>query len=144
MIILDQDEGLLRLFYLVQYGLGEFPIHALILLPVFSTKHGTRMGEMAKWPDPLVREPQVVSLPLFLGKPEAAECVVRMFWWNSQPVIFVNGFPVCIRGAMGDPRAITGAQNRLQSRNQTARWHAHLDSVAAMYVFVRLAIGDHK
>src|SRR6266853_6116869 len=144
MVVLDQHERLFRLFDLLQYDLREFLIHALIVFPILRAKHRTRMRDMAKRPDSLVREPQIVSFLLFLGEPEAAECVTRMVRRNAQPVICIDGFPVRIRGAMCDPRAIAGAQNRLEGGNQAARGHAGLDSFAAVDMFVRLTIGDYE
>src|SRR5579864_1061051 len=140
MVVLDQYKRLLCTFDFLQHGLRKFLIHALVVFPVSSAKHGARMGHMAKRPDSLVCEPQIISLLLFLCEPEAAECVMRMIRGNTQPVIGVDGFAISVRGPMCDPRPVTGAQNRLQSRNQAARWYAYLDSIAAMYVFVRLAV----
>ena len=144
MIILNQNERLLRIFDFLQHGLREFLIYTLVMFPVPGPKHGPCMSDMTERPNSLVREPQIVSFFLFLGEPQAAERVVRMIGGNAQPVICVDGFPIRIRGAMGDPGAITSIQDGLQGRYQAARGHACLDSVASMYVLVRLAVGYHK
>src|SRR5258706_12394595 len=112
MVILDKHERLLRHFDFFQHDLREFLIYTLIVFPILTAKHGTRVRDMAKRPDSFVREPLIVSLLLFLREPEAAERVARMIGRNAQPASRVYGFPARVVRALNGPRPPARSSNR--------------------------------
>ncbi len=144
MVILNQHEWPVCAFNLFEDCRCKFLIHALVMLPIRGAKNGTRMGNMAERPNSFVREAEIVALLLFLRQPETTQGVVRMVGRNAQAVLRIDGLPVGIRGTVGDPGAVACVQNRFESRHQSTCGHAGFDSLAAVNMLVRLAVGNHK
>src|SRR5439155_123822 len=86
--------------------------------------------DVAKRPQPLVGEAEVVPLFLFFGQPDPPQRVLRVFGRNSQVVTLVHGFTVSVAPSVRHPGAVAGAQDRLNRGHQSARGNHGLDRPA--------------
>src|SRR5258707_3673349 len=147
MIILHQDNRQIRGFHLLDGGIGEAAIDFLISDPIFGTKDGTSVRDVAERPDAFVSEAFVVTLLFFGAEPDAAQSVTRMVWWNAKMVLGVDAFAVGATRAVGDPGAVGGQQHGLKSGDQAARGNHNLHTsivgaVADRHIW--LAVGDDQ
>ena len=139
-IILHKKQGMLRAGHLFEHGVGKLAIHLLIALPIGGAKERPRVSDVAQGPKAFVRKSVVVALFLFLGEPDAAKSIFRLVRRHAQTIVAIHRFAIRRSGAMSDPRAITGTQNRLERGDETAGRNHRLDSLPSILVHVRLAI----
>src|SRR3981081_2583344 len=78
-VVLYQDDGSDAIFYFFEQGVGELSVDCLIMIPVVGPKNGAGMSDMAEWPESLVGKSVVIPLLLFLGEPDAAQGILRIF-----------------------------------------------------------------
>ena len=109
MIVLHQNERLLRIRDLLEHRIGEFTIDLLVVFPVLRAKDRPRVRDMAKGPEPLVGEPEVVAVFLFMAQPYASERILRLSGRHAQPIVFVDRFAIGIAAGLGNPGAVAGA-----------------------------------
>ncbi len=104
------------------------------------------MRDMAQRPQPFVRKSVVVAV---LALPSAARRAAACIRGLSGGTRIRSSLSTVSRSASarahGDPRAVAGAQHRLQRRHQAARGNLNASiPFARANVRVRLAIGNHE
>jgi len=125
-IILHQDHRPLRVFDLLQQGLGELAVDCLIPLPVHVAKDGSGMRDVAERPQAFVGEAVVIAFFLFLRQPHPAQRVLRIVWRHLQVIVAVHKITIRRTAAVRHPGAVGSAKHRFQRRDQAARRHADL------------------
>ena len=97
---------------------------------------------MAERPQPLVREAVVVALLLLLREPNAAQLVGRIVGRDLNAIVPVDDFTISRTAPVRDPRARTGAHDRLEGRDESARRTLDHDGVVLPNMDVGLAVGN--
>jgi hypothetical protein len=143
-VVLHEHNRMLGRVHLLDHGVCEFPVDCLVLSPVVRTKGRACVSNMAKRPEPLVRQSLVVTFLFFIRQPDAAERVAWMLRGDTHAILLVGDGPVRISRPVGDPRAFARQQDGLHRRYQTARRHEHRDTRLAQHVHIRFAIGHHE
>ena len=95
-VILHQHHRVFRVRHFLQQGIGELPIHFLVMLPVVRAKQRPSVRDMAERPQAFVGEPVVISLLFFFGKPDAAQSVMRIVRRNRQAIMHIDGIDVAV------------------------------------------------
>ena len=141
-VVLDQhDRPLVARFG--NHRIGEFAVDGFIGLPVRRAKNRPGEGDMAKRPQALIGEAQIIALIFFLRQPDPAQRVGRIAGRHLHPVVLVDHETVGRSAAIGDPGAGAGAGDRLERRNQPTGRHQQLDAITLDVVDVGFAVGHH-
>ena len=142
MVVLDKHDGIGGL-RLVDHGARERPVHPDVLLPVRRPEDGAHVGDVTQRPQSLVCEAIVVAGFLVLAQPDAAELIRRLLRRHAHAVVGIHDVPVGGPTTVGEPRAGTGAHDRLQGRDQAARRSPDDDRIVPADVDVRLPVRHH-
>ncbi len=102
------------------------------------------MGDVTERPQPFIGEAEIVAFLFFLREPDAPQRVFGIVGRHADTVPTVDDLLIRVAGAMGDPRAVTGTQNRFERSDQAARGHEGGDRLAAMHMLVRLPVRDDE
>ena len=144
-VILRQKNWRVHVRHLLQNGVGEALVDALVLQPVFRTENGARVGDVAERPKAFVRKSIVVAFVFFIREPDAAQGIAGAIRGHTEVVVGIHNFAVGAAGAIGDPCAVARQQNRFESGDHTARGHEHFDHlVAIVHMHVWLAVRDDE
>ena len=65
MIILHQHDGFFLALHLLEQGVGEFPVHGAVMLPILGAEDRPRVGDVAERPESFVGESEIEALLLF-------------------------------------------------------------------------------
>ena len=125
-------------------AIGELAIDVAVMPPVFGAEHRPRVGDVAERPDSFVGESIIEAALLFRREPDAPQRVLRMVGRHADMVERVHCLAVRVAGALRDPGAVAGAQNRLHRGDQAAGGHDAFDAARPVLMFVGLAIGDRE
>src|SRR5204862_8225677 len=118
-----------------------FAVDAAVLLEIGRPEGGPHVGDVAKRPQALVGETRVITVLLFLRKPDAANLVERMFGWHGNPVVAVDGLAIAGTAAVRDPCTGAGAHHRLACGDKAPRGTLHPHAGSGGHVDARLAAG---
>ncbi len=140
MVVLDQDDRTVGLD-LLEYRIGELSVDRPVGLPVACPKHRTRESDMAQRPQAFVGGAEVMALVLFLAQPHAPQRIGRVIRRNRDAVVGIDRLPIGGSAAMRNPDAATGAQDRLERRDQAARRRFQFNGAVLGLVSVRFPIG---
>ena len=140
-IVLHEHDRVLGL-RLVDHGVGEAPVHQLVVLPVGAAEHGPHVRDVAQRPDPFVGEAVVVAFLLLLRQPDAAQRVRRIAGRHADVVARIDGFAIGRAAAVRDPRSRARAHHRFDRGDEPAGRPAHHGAVRPGLVDVRLAVRD--
>lgn len=141
MVILDHDDGVF-VADLLEHGVGEALVGANVLLPIAGTEDGAFVSEVTEWPQSFVGENVVIPLFLFLGDPDAFECVAGIFGGNGDATCGVRGLAIGIARTMSDSEATSGTQNGIETSDQAAGGANQRRFAIAKLVHVWLTIAD--
>ena len=128
---------------LVQNGIGELAVDALIIAPIVHVEARTGVGNVTQRPKRVVGKAVVVPLLFLLAEPYPAQGIGRIFGRDKHPVQCIDRFPIGGAAAVGNPYAAAGAHHRVECRGQTARRSDAMHFVVFVDVDEWLAIGDH-
>src|SRR3954451_1562345 len=126
-VVLKQNDRAFSVRHFFQQGVGKFPVHFLVVLPIVGTEQGTRVSDVAERPQTLIREAIVVALLFLFGEPNPAKSVMRIVGRNRQAVVDIHSIDVGIAGAVGNPGSTAGPEYGFKSSDQTAGRLFHLD-----------------
>src|SRR6267143_2994591 len=139
-IVLDQHQGRLRAFDLLEDGRGELRVHAEVVLPVLGAEERPRVDDVAEGPEPLVGKAIVVPVLLLLAEPHPPERVAGVVGRQGEPTTLVRDLEVGVAAAVGDPHATAGAQDRLHRGHEATGRRLGHDPPALPHVADGLAV----
>src|SRR4029077_15138401 len=106
----------------LERGIGEAAVDLLICSPIFRAENRAGGRGMAERPDAFISEALVVAL-FFLGaEPHTAQRITRMIGRNAKVVVCIDRLAVGVAGAVSDPGAVGGDQDRLERGDHAAGW----------------------
>ena len=142
-IVLREDEWLLRIRDLLEHRIREFAIDLLVMFPILRAKDRPRVRDMAKGPESLVRKAEVIAVFLLSAEPHAPKRISRLGRRHAQTIAFVHRFAIGIAAGFGDPGTVAGTQNRLERSHQATGGNHDFQIAVLPRVNIRLAIRDH-
>ena len=120
------------------------PAGGLVLFPIRGPEGGARVGNMAERPESLIGKAVVVPFLFLLRQPNTAERILGVLGGNPQPVVFVDRFAVGVARSLGNPGAVTSAENGMERGHQATGRSDGFHRFTAANVHVGLAVGNDK
>ena len=143
MIVLDQNHRVFGSRFFT-YDIGKSPIDTHVLFPVRGAKYRTDVGDVAQRPQPFVGKTCIVALLFLRREPDPPQGVGRLLRRHAKAVVTVDGRVVRAAAAMRNPGSGTGAHDRLQCRDQSARGSEELDFLVCAHMDERLPVRHNQ
>src|SRR5690348_2397863 len=96
MVVLNEQDRVLRSLHFLQDGPGKLAVHLLIVLPIAGPEERTRVRDVAQRPETFVGEAVVIAFFFFLAEPYTPQRVLWLIRGNGEAIMLVHSFAISV------------------------------------------------
>jgi hypothetical protein len=130
-IILEPDNGVLSATLVRRDG-REVRIHLLVMAPMEGIEHRTLQIEVTQGPQGAIGKARVKPCHLGLAQPHAPQRVLGVVRRHLHVILGVDSLAIGAATPPGDPGAVAGLHDRVESRGEAARRLTPAQGVGAL------------